>query len=50
MDAAYSQELNHSPTLNAVALRYIHAFFNQVAQSAACADYTRLSSDAAAGC
>jgi CRP-like cAMP-binding protein len=30
-------ELDHSPTLNLVMLRYAHAFFNQVAQSAACA-------------
>src|SRR5260370_3281117 len=30
-------ELDHSPTLNLVMLRYTHAFFNQVAQSAACA-------------
>ena len=33
----FREELNYSPTLTAVALRYIHAFFNQVAQSAACA-------------
>ena len=38
MDArVFREEVNRSPTLNAVALRYIHAFFNQVAQSAACA-------------
>ena len=38
MDArVFREELNHSSTLNTVALRYIHAFFNQVAQSAACA-------------
>jgi CRP-like cAMP-binding protein len=30
-------ELERSPTLNLVMLRYAHAFFNQVAQSAACA-------------
>src|SRR5258708_27731352 len=30
-------ELDRSPTLNLVMLRYAHAFFNQVAQSAACA-------------
>jgi len=30
-------ELARSPTLKAIALRYVHAFFNQVAQSAACA-------------
>jgi CRP-like cAMP-binding protein len=30
-------ELDRSPTMNLVMLRYAHAFFNQVAQSAACA-------------
>jgi CRP-like cAMP-binding protein len=30
-------ELSRSPTLNLIMLRYAHAFFNQVAQSAACA-------------
>jgi CRP-like cAMP-binding protein len=30
-------ELERSPSLNLVMLRYAHAFFNQVAQSAACA-------------
>jgi CRP-like cAMP-binding protein len=30
-------ELQRSPTLNVMMLRYAHAFFNQVAQSAACA-------------
>jgi CRP-like cAMP-binding protein len=30
-------ELEQSPTLNLIMLRYAHAFFNQVAQSAACA-------------
>jgi CRP-like cAMP-binding protein len=30
-------ELERSPTLNLIVLRYAHAFFNQVAQSAACA-------------
>jgi CRP-like cAMP-binding protein len=30
-------ELERSPTLNLIMLRYAHAFFNQVAQSAACA-------------
>ena len=29
-------ELDRSPTLNLIMLRYAHAFFNQVAQSAAC--------------
>jgi CRP-like cAMP-binding protein len=38
MDAvAFRRELDASPTLNLVMLRYAHAFFNQVAQSAACA-------------
>jgi CRP-like cAMP-binding protein len=38
MDARkFRQELKRSPTLHAVVLRYIHALFNQVAQSAACA-------------
>ena len=31
------RELERSPTLNQIMLRYAHAFFNQVAQSAACA-------------
>jgi CRP-like cAMP-binding protein len=35
-------ELDRSPTLNVVMLRYAHAFFNQVAQSAACAHLHRL--------
>jgi CRP-like cAMP-binding protein len=30
-------ELERSPTLNRIMLRYAHAFFNQIAQSAACA-------------
>jgi CRP-like cAMP-binding protein len=33
----FREELKGSPTLSAVALRYTHALFNQVAQSAACA-------------
>jgi CRP-like cAMP-binding protein len=38
MDAGlFRANLEHSPTLNLIMLRYIHAFFNQVAQSAACA-------------
>src|ERR1700680_2456813 len=38
MDARlFRSELERSPTLNLVMLRYAHAFFNQVAQSAACA-------------
>jgi CRP-like cAMP-binding protein len=38
MDAGiFHRELERSPTLNLIMLRYGHAFFNQVAQSAACA-------------
>lgn len=38
MDAGFfRRELERSPTLNLVMLRYAHAFFNQVAQSTACA-------------
>jgi CRP-like cAMP-binding protein len=38
MDAGvFRRELGASPTLNLTMLRYAHAFFNQVAQSAACA-------------
>jgi CRP-like cAMP-binding protein len=38
MDARlFRGELDRSPTLNLVMLRYAHAFFNQVAQSAVCA-------------
>jgi CRP-like cAMP-binding protein len=33
----FREALEASPTLKVVALRYAHAFFNQVAQSAACA-------------
>jgi CRP-like cAMP-binding protein len=33
----FRRELERSPTLNLIMLRYAHAFFNQVAQSAACA-------------
>jgi CRP-like cAMP-binding protein len=32
----FLRELSQSPTMQAVFLRYAHAFFNQVAQSAAC--------------
>jgi CRP-like cAMP-binding protein len=40
MDAGvFRKELARSSTLKVVALRYIHAFFNQVAQSAACAHH-----------
>jgi CRP-like cAMP-binding protein len=35
-------ELERSPTLNRIMLRYAHAFFNQVAQSAACAHLHRV--------
>jgi len=43
MDARIFQgELERSPTLNAIMLRYAHAFFNQVAQSAACAHLHRV--------
>jgi CRP-like cAMP-binding protein len=35
-------ELGRSPTLQAIVLRYAHAFFNQVAQSAACAHLHRV--------
>jgi CRP-like cAMP-binding protein len=37
MDAGiFSRELEDSPTLRPIMLRYVHAFFNHVAQSAAC--------------
>jgi CRP-like cAMP-binding protein len=43
MDARlFRRELDHSPTLNLIMLRYAHAFFNQVAQSAACAHLHRV--------
>jgi len=43
MDARiFRGELDRSPTLNLAMLRYAHAFFNQVAQSAACAHLHRL--------
>ena len=43
MDATvFSSELARSPTLKAKLLRYVHAFFNQVAQSAACAHLHKL--------
>ena len=43
MDARlFRSELERSPTLNLVMLRYAHAFFNQVAQSAACAHLHRV--------
>jgi CRP-like cAMP-binding protein len=38
MDARiFRAELDRNPTLNLIMLRYVHAFFNQIAQSAACA-------------
>jgi CRP-like cAMP-binding protein len=43
MDARlFRHQLDHSPTLNLIMLRYAHAFFNQVAQSAACAHLHRV--------
>ena len=43
MDARlFRAELDRSPTLNLIMLRYAHAFFNQVAQSAACAHLHRV--------
>jgi len=43
MDAGlFRDQLERSPTLNLTMLRYAHAFFNQVAQSAACAHLHRV--------
>jgi CRP-like cAMP-binding protein len=43
MDARlFRGELDRNPQLNLVMLRYAHAFFNQVAQSAACAHLHRV--------
>ena len=43
MDAGiFRRELDRSLTLNLTVLRYVHAFFNQVAQSAACAHLHRV--------
>jgi CRP-like cAMP-binding protein len=43
MDAhTFRGELERSPTLNLIMLRYAHAFFNQVVQSAACAHLHRV--------
>jgi CRP-like cAMP-binding protein len=39
---AFRSEVERSPTLNLTMLRYAHAFFNQVAQSAACAHLHRV--------
>jgi CRP-like cAMP-binding protein len=38
----FRDELALNPTLNLIVLRYAHAFFNQVAQSAACAHLHRV--------
>ena len=38
----FRAEFERSPTLNLILLRYAHAFFNQVAQSAACAHLHRV--------
>lgn len=38
----FRAELEASPTMNLVMLRYVHAFFDQVAQSAACAHLHRV--------
>jgi CRP-like cAMP-binding protein len=38
----FRAELDRNPTLNLIMLRYAHAFFNQVAQSAACAHLHRV--------
>ncbi len=43
MDARlFRTELERRATLKSISLRYIHAFFNQVAQSGACAHFHRL--------
>src|SRR5450432_842101 len=43
MDARiFRGELERNPALNLIMLRYTHAFFNQVAQSAACAHLHRV--------
>jgi CRP-like cAMP-binding protein len=43
MDArVFQRELERSPTLNLIMLRYAHAFFNEVAQSVACAHLHRV--------
>ena len=38
----FREELARSPTMQAVMLRYVHALFNQVAQSAACSHFHSL--------
>jgi len=40
--SSFRGELQRSPTMNLIMLRYTHAFFNQVAQSAACAHLHRV--------
>jgi CRP-like cAMP-binding protein len=40
--STFRAELQRTPTLHLVMLRYAHAFFNQVAQSAACAHLHRV--------
>ncbi|ANP45839.1 Crp/Fnr family transcriptional regulator [Candidatus Viadribacter manganicus] len=40
--ALFRKELARSPSMQAVMLRYVHALFNQVAQSAACNHYHTL--------
>jgi CRP-like cAMP-binding protein len=40
--ASFRNELEHSPAMRGLMLRYAHAFFNQVAQSAACAHFHKL--------
>jgi len=40
--SAFRTELARSATLRAVMLRYVHAFFNQVAQSAACNHFHKI--------
>ena len=43
MDAhIFRDQFEHNPTMNMIMLRYAHAFFNQVAQSAACAHLHRV--------
>jgi CRP-like cAMP-binding protein len=40
--STFRDELDRNPTMSVVMLRYAHAFFNQVAQSAACAHLHRV--------
>ena len=46
----FKQELARSASMRIAMLRYAHAFFNQVAQSAACNHFITSSSAPAAGC